>query len=190
MNGRSSARRTQGHTLAEMLVVVALVAVLALVALPSLTPLEPNRMDFLAEEVSNHLRLAVHEARVRNAYVLVDGKTTPGELRLYLSTATAQIPPTSGTSALNDPLTKTAAKVQPTALSLARDVVLDPRFVGTGGLTWTQLLVGPGAKQFWAFDGTGVNKGSLAANSRVVINMGGQNMDVTFNELTGLVLRP
>ena len=186
---RTHARRDRGHTLAEILIVVALVAVVAAAALPNMHTAEPARLDLVAQEVVNTLRLATQEARLRNAYVLVDGKTEPGVLRLYVSTATAQVPPTSGTSALNDPLIRRAAVVQPALSSLTRDVTLEARFVG-GGQAWGQLLVAPGAGQFWAFDGVATSRGALQANSKIVVSLGGKSVDVNFSELTGLVLRP
>lgn len=189
MSLRPEAAACGGFTLAEMLVAVAIVVILATVSIPMLSSNEPAKLALVAEQVSEALRLAVSEARRTGKYVLVDGKTEAGKLSLYISTSTAQKPPTAGTSAILDPLTKRAVNVNPDLNSLSSGVLLTPQFKG-GGSPHLQLLIGPGATQFRAFDGASNDHGSLQSASGVLLTLGAQSLTVSINELTGLVTRP
>lgn len=184
--------RLTGFSLAEMLVVVMVVAVLATVALPSGAPNSQQKLDLVAEEVTEALRLAVAEARrQQGAYILVDGKNQVGALRLYVSNSQAQLPPTALTSELADPVTKRSHVVDPSARTLSRGVVITPQFF-VGSQAWGQLLIGPTPSQFTAFNGTGSanSKGSLGSGSGVLVAVGTQTTFVSFNHLTGYVTRP
>ena len=189
MNLQSEAAASGGFTLAEMLVALSIVAILAVVSIPMLSSNEPAKLAQVAEQVVSVLRLAVSEARRTGKYVLVDGKTEAGNLSLYISTSTGQKPPTTGTSAILDPLTKRAVNVKPALSSMSSGVVLTPQFKG-GGSPRLQLLIGPGANQFRAFDGVGNDWGSLQSASGVLLTLGAQSLIVSINESTGLVTRP
>jgi prepilin-type N-terminal cleavage/methylation domain-containing protein len=181
-----------GFSLAEMLVVVVVVAVLAVAALPSGAPNDLHQLDLVADDVTGLLRLAVSEARHRpQSYVLVDGKTQPGVLRLYISDSQAQLPPTALTSELVDPFTKRGALANPATRTLSQGVQITPQFVAAGQ-AWGQLLIGPTASTFTAFDGAGAgnSKGNLESGSAVVLTLGAHSTMISFNHLTGLVTRP
>jgi prepilin-type N-terminal cleavage/methylation domain-containing protein len=180
--------RKSGLTLAEMLVVLAVLGVIAAVALPSFSNKNAQKLQAAASEVTQLLRLAVAESR-RNPgsdrYILIDGKTTPGTLKLYVSNSSAQI---NTSNALTDPLTKRAAILDPNQNTLLQGITLTAQFKANSGI-WRQLLIGPEPSPFTVFDGN-TNKGSLVAGSGIVLSLGGQSVTVPFNETTGLVNTP
>ena len=114
-------RVATGFTLLEMLIVICILAIVSAVAMPLLSGNDPQKLNVAAQETSNLLRFALSEARRTGGYVLVDGKTVPGRLGLYYSNVNAELPPSAGTSAINDPLTKRAAVL---------DVGANPLFAG------------------------------------------------------------
>ena len=186
--------RPSGYSLAEMTIAVAIVAILAAALLPTLSSNEPHRLELAAEEVATALRFAVSESRRigsngLSTYVLVDGKTNAGKLRVYVSNASAQIPPVSGTSVVNDPLTKRALVVDPVTANSLQGITLAPPFK-VGAQPWGQLLISQNPTQFRVFDGVGNDKGLLQANSGVLLSLGANTVTVSFNELTGMVTRP
>lgn len=171
-----------------MLVSIAILGIIAAAVIPLLSSNDPQKLSVAAEETANLLRLALSEASRTGGYVLVDGRTTTGQLALYYSNASAQMPPTAGTSAINDPLTKRAAVLDVSGSPFSRGVSLAPQF-RVGVVAWPQLLIGPGLSQLQVFDGI-PNKGLLAANSGVLLSYGGQSITVSINEVTGLVSLP
>jgi prepilin-type N-terminal cleavage/methylation domain-containing protein len=178
-----------GFTLLEMLVTVAILAIMAVVAIPLLSSNDPLKLSVAAQETANTLRFALAEARRTGGYVLVDGKTTAGQLRLFYSNASAQVPPIVGTSVLNDPLTKRAAVLNPNANPYSLGVTLTPQF-RAGGSARTQLLIGPGLTQLRGFDGAGVNQGALQVNSNILLASGSLSATVSINSVTALVSVP
>ncbi len=178
-----------GFTLLEMLVTVAILAIVSAVTLPLLSGNDPQKLSVAVEETANILRLALGEARRTSGYVLVDGKTTPGQLRLYYSNASAQLPPTTGTSVVNDPLTKRAAVLNVNSNPYSQGVTLTAQF-RAGGSAWTQLLIGPGLTQLRGFDGASTDKGALQTNSNVLLAYGLQSSAVSVDSVTGLVSAP
>jgi prepilin-type N-terminal cleavage/methylation domain-containing protein len=181
--------RTPGFTLAELLIVIAVISIIAAAAFTLLSSGDSKRLDVAAEETANVLRFALGEALRTGGYVLVDGKSTAGQLALYNSNANAQTPPVAGTSAINDPLTKRAAILDISGSPFSQNVTLTAQF-RAGGSAWTQLLIGPGLTQMQVFDGASTNKGPLQANSGVRLGYGGQSVSVAINEATGLVTLP
>ena len=177
-----------GFTLAEMLITISILGIVAIVAIPLLSPNEPQRLAVAAEESANLLRFALSEAARSGGYVLVDGKTTAGHLKLYYSNANADLPPAAGTSAVNDPLTKLATDLNVTGGAFSSGVTLTPQFKA-GGNTYQQLLIGPGTSQLQVFDGS-LNKGALQAASGILLNYGTQSVTVSINEVTGRVTLP
>lgn len=177
----------RGFTLAEILVVVAILSVLAAAAIPLLSSNDPQELKVAAEETANLLRLAVSEAQRTGGYVMVDGKTASGHLRLYYSDAAGHIPPDSGTTVVSDPLTKGAIDLNVGGSPFSSGVTLTPRFMG-GGTAWPQLLIGPGLSQLQAFNGS--TMGVLGPNSVVLLSLGAQSGTVAINENTGLVTLP
>lgn len=178
-----------GFTLAEMLIVIGIIAVVMATAVPLLSTNEPQKLALVAENVTSALRLAIGEARRTGKYVLVDGLTEAGKFSLYISTSSAQLPNATGTSPINDPLTKRALIVDPGLNSLSRGVVLTPQFNGAGQPR-RQLLIGPGASQLIAFDGEGNSFGALQAGSGVLLTLGDQSLMVSIDPVSGLVTRP
>lgn len=177
-----------GFTLAEMLVTVAILGVVAAVAIPLLSSGDSTKLDVAAEETANLLRFAMSEARRTGGYVLVDGKTTAGQLALYNSSSSAQLPPWAG-SAIIDPLTKGIAVLDVSNNAFSQGVKLIPQF-RAGGQARTQLLIGPGLGQLQGFDGYSNPKGVLQANSGVLLSYGTQSVTININEVTGLVTLP
>ena len=180
-------KHNRGLTLAELLVTTAILAVLAAAAVPLLSTNDPQKLNVAAAETANLLRFALSEARRTGGYVLVDGKSTAGRLKLFNSNASGQVPPTSGTSAIADPLTKLATDLNVQAGAFSTGVTLTPQFQA-GGSAWPQLLIGPGLSSLQGFDSSA--KGALQANSGVVLSYGGKSVTVGINAVTGLVTLP
>lgn len=178
----------QGFTLAEMLTVIIIIALLAIATLPSLNTLATPQDDLMATEVAGLLRLAVSEARRSGQFVLVDGKTQPGTLKVYLSNASAEQPPTAGTSAVLDPLTRQALSLSTADSPLLGNAELQAKFNASG--VWQQLLIAPGAQQFRAFDGAGSDRGALTAGSGILLSGRSGNRFIAIQEVTGLVTGP
>lgn len=176
----------RGFTLVEMLVTVAILAVVAAVAVPLLSSGDSKRLDVAAEETANLLRFAMSEARRTGGYVLVDGKTTSGKLAIYNSNASGNIPPSSGTSAIVDPLTKLAMVLDVTGSAFSTGVTLTPQFMAGGGAR-PQLLISTSA--LTALDSPS-SYGPLQAGSGVLLSYGGQSITASINEVTGLVTLP
>ncbi len=177
-----------GFTLAEVLITVSILGIVAIVAIPLLSPNEPQRLAVAAEESANLLRFALSEAGRTGRYVQVDGKTTPGHLKLYYSNANAGRPPAAGTSVINDPLTKRATDLDVTGNAFSSGVALTPKFMA-GGITYEQLLIGPGSPQLQVFDGSS-NKGALQTGSGILLTYGTRSVTVSINEVTGRVTLP
>jgi prepilin-type N-terminal cleavage/methylation domain-containing protein len=179
----------RGFTLVEMAIVVVIVAILAVVAIPLLSSGDPQRLGVAAEESANTLRFALSEARRTGGYVLVDGKTTSGQLKLYYSDSNGRVPPTAGTSVVYDPLTKRAAVLDVKGSAFSQGVTLTPQFRASGQVR-PQLLIGPGVSQLQGFDGSSSGFGALQSNSNLTLSYGSQSVVVSVNELTGLVTLP
>jgi prepilin-type N-terminal cleavage/methylation domain-containing protein len=173
-----------GFTLVELLVVITILGVVAQVALPLLSSNDPQKLSVAAEETANTLRFALSEARRTGGYVLVDGKTTAGRLKLYYSTSNANL-----STVIIDPLTKRTSDLNVSNSAFSQGVTLMPQF-RAGGSAWMQLLIGPGLSQMQGFDGINLNKGALQANSGVLLTLGSQSILVSINQTTGLVTLP
>lgn len=176
-------RRRRGFTLVELLMVVAIIGVLAAVVWPMLGSGAPQKLAVAAEETANLLRLAQSEAQRTGGYVLVDGKSTAGQLKLYYSDIGA-----AAATPINDPLTKSPAVLDVGANLFSRGVTLTPSF-RSGSNAWPQLLIGPGVSQFRAFDGV-FAKGFIQSDSGVQLSLGGQSLLVRVHEITGRVTLP
>ncbi len=175
-------KNARAFTLAEILTVVAVIGVLVVVVIPAFSAAELKKLDVAAEEIGNALRFAIKEADRTGGYVLVDGQTVPGHLRVVNADA-------SGVQlgAVNDPLTKTALDIDVAGSAFSQGVGMAVQFY-QGGTPYAQLLVGPGA-QLKAFDGAAV-KGPLEAGSGVVVSVNSASVTVAINEVTGRVTLP
>ncbi len=179
----------RGFTLVELLVVVVMLAVLGAIATPLLSSGDPQTLEVAVEETANTLRFAFSEARRTGGYVLVDGKSTPGQLKLYFSDASAQVPPAAGTDVVNDPLTKRPAVLDVSHIAFSQGVALTPQF-RAGGDVRPQLLIGPGLAQLQGFDGPGAGNGLLQANSGVSLQFAQHAAMIRIDHITGLVAYP
>ncbi len=175
---------TSGFTLVEMLITVTIVGILAAAAIPMFSSSDPQKLNVAAAETANILRLAVNEAKRTGGFVLVDGKSTSGHLKLYYSSNTANL-----NQAVKDPLTKLDADLNVNASVFSLGVTITPLF-RAGGNPWSQLLIGPGLTQLQGFDGVSTNKGALQANSGVQLSYAEKNVTISINETTGLVTLP
>lgn len=175
-------KKVRAFTLAEILTVVAVIGVLVVVVIPALSAVELKKLDVAAEEVANALRFAIKEADRTGGYILVDGQTVPGHLRVVNADA-------SGVElgAVNDPLTKTALNIDVAGSAFSQGIGLAVRFF-QGGTAYAQLLVGPGA-QMKVFDGATI-RGPLEAGSGVVVSLNSTSVTVALNEVTGRVTLP
>lgn len=168
-----------------MLVSIAILGITATTVIPLLSSNDPQKLGVAAEETANMLRFALSEASRTGGYVLVDGKTTLGQLKLYYSNA-------SGNSvlAVKDPLTKRAAILDVGGSPFSQGVSPTPEFRG-GGVIRQQLLIGATASGLTLESMNGIgNKGVLEPNSGVLLGYGGQSVTVSLNEATGLVSLP
>ena len=163
------------------MIVIALIGIVAVVAVPMLRAQDPVRLDAAATEVGNALRFAMREAQRTGGYLLVD-VSTPGQLRVHASNASgAQL------GAVNDPLTKSALDIGTAQPQWPNSIAMTGRFF-SGGVAYTQLLVGP-AGQLQAFEG-GVNRGALQAGSGIELTAGTLSALVAISETTGRVALP
>jgi type II secretory pathway pseudopilin PulG len=162
----------------EALIVIALIGIAAMVAIPMLRSQEPTRLDAAATEVGNALRFALGEARRTGSYLLVDA-STPGHLRVHASNASGAI-----LGAVNDPLTKSPLDIGASAPLGSSSIAMTGSFF-SGGVAYTQLLVGP-AGQLRAFEG-GIDRGPLQSGSGVVLTSGTLSAAVAISEATGRV---
>jgi prepilin-type N-terminal cleavage/methylation domain-containing protein len=177
----NSKQPSQGFTLAEALIVIALIGVLALALVPLASSQNPAKLNVAATEIGNALRLAISEAERTGGYVLVDG-SDPGRVRMFHSDASG-----ANLGSVTDPLTKRTLDVDASAPALPGKVTMTPKFF-KGSTAYRQLLIGPGTL-LQAFD-NGNNKGALDAGSGVVLTSDGQSVTVGLNEITGLVTIP
>lgn len=171
-----------GFTLVEMLVSITILGIIAAAVIPLLSSNDPQKFSVAAEETANILRFALSEANRTGGYVLVDGKSTAGQLSLYNSDSSGNL-----SSAINDPLTKRAAILNVRGSPFSLGVTLTPQF-RAGGSAQPQLLIGPGLTQMRGFNGS--SEGALQPNSGVLLSYGGQSITVSLNEKTGLVSLP
>jgi len=94
-------RHSHGHTLAELMVVVAVLAIAAVLALPTAQPVTEVRAATAAGEVVQALRFARQEAMRSGAYRMLRCDAVRNEVSVYL-------PDTNGAAAtmLKHPLSK------------------------------------------------------------------------------------
>ena len=118
-------------------------------------------------------------------YVLVDGKTTLGQLKLYYSNASGNL----GVE-VKDPLTKRAAILDVGGSPFSQGVSPTPKFRGNGVIR-QQLLIGATASGLTLESMNGIgSKGVLEPNSGVLLSYDGQSITVSLNEATGLASLP
>ena len=167
-----------------MLVTVAILGIIAKVVIPLLSSNDPQKLALATEETANLLRFAMSEAKRTGGYVVVDGLSTAGQLKLNYSNSQA-----NPMVAITDPLTTRAAVLNFSAHPFLQGVTLTPQFWAGGGAQ-RLLLISPVVPQFEGFYAVGSSQGSLTAGSGVLLELGSLSTTVNLNELTGLVTLP
>jgi prepilin-type N-terminal cleavage/methylation domain-containing protein len=177
----------RGFTLVEMLVTITILGTVANAVVPLLSSNEPQKLRVAAEETANTLRFALSEAKRTNGYVLVDGQTTAGRLKLYYSDINANLG-----AVINDPLTKRASDLNVTSSAFSQGVALTPQ-IRAGGQVRALLLIDPTQSNLKGLVSIGAGTGgglALQANSGVLLTLGSQSVLVSINQTTGLVTLP
>jgi len=175
-------RHTQGFTLVELLIVVAITGLIAAVAVPLFWQfLGSKKLEVAAEETANAMRFALSAAKGSSGYVLVDGSSA-GRLAVFNSDATG-----AKNSAVTDPLTKRALDLDLSGGAFSGGVAMTPNFM-YGGTACNQLLIGPGT-QLQAVNNGSVS-GALEAGSGVTLTLGSQSAAVAIDPVTGRVTLP
>ncbi len=177
--------RTQGFTLAELLVVILLMAALAATAIPQLSSQEPDRLDAATAEVRAALRFARQEALQRGTPVLVDMETQANTVKLMLGTCKSPGTP------LLDPRSGRSFVVDLTLGPQTRQVGLNAQVLVSGGRTYQGLVFDASGALSEACDVAATkDKGVPLRGSQIVLNMGQHQQTLTLWPLTGRVSGP
>ena len=152
---RSHRRATEGFTIIELMVVIAVAAVLLALAAPSFAEfLSKRRVDGVTAELATDLQYARSEAVSRNAPVRVTFGSDNGCYVIHLANAaSAQCTRNSSTT------TPAAAEIKVVQLDVDRSLTIDP-----GTLTYLE---------FDPVRGTAVNSAAASSGSVVVRSTAG-----------------
>ena len=176
----------RGHTLAELLLVVAILGVAASVAVPALAPQDPVRLDHAAERVAQALRLARDEALRSGLHHGVEVRPDTQRVRVYRADMTST--PVGVAELVRHPLSKQPVDFSPGALtgSTGAKIVnaLDPFDFGAGGRR-TQLLFDPRGTPMW-YVASGAQS-HLLVEGRVELGYGTDGRVVTVAPYSGRV---
>ncbi|MDZ7813684.1 MAG: GspH/FimT family pseudopilin [Ideonella sp.] len=177
--------RTQGFTLAELLVVILLMAALAATAIPQLSSTEADRLETATAEVKSALRFARNEALQRATPVLVDMETQAHTLKIMLGTCT------NPGSPLVDPRTGRPFVLDLTQRSQTQQVGLSAQVLVGSGRTYQGLVFDASGAISEACDVAATkDKGVPQRGSQVVLNVGEQAQSLTLWPVTGRVSGP
>ena len=177
-----------GVTLVELLIVVSLLAVLASVVVPTLSTLDDQRLTVAASEVRNALRLARAEAMRRGKSVLVDAETSPGHVKLLVTSCSSY---STSATAVTDPRTKSAFDLDVTGGPFSGGVAVTPRFLASGGTAYAGLVFGADGSANDVCQVSGTNgEGAPQAGSQVVLSLSGRQAVVAIDPPTGRVTGP
>lgn len=171
----------KGFSLLEMLMTILIMGILATAAIPVMDQDIDQKLNVAAEETANILRYAISEQQRSGDFILIDCKSNYGTLKLYRSSSTAQL-----NSPITDPVSKKTYEFRPVSHAFSQGVDLVADFF-VGVYSYDQLLIRPGSPRFEVFNGVGVSKGALEANSRIQLRYGSKTIYVRINESTGLV---
>lgn len=177
--------RTEGFTLAELLVVILLMAALAATALPQLASQEADQLDAAEAEVRAALRFARHEALQKGTPVLVDMETQANAISVRLGTCESPGTP------LTDPRSGRSFLVDLSQRESTRHVGLNAQVRVAGDRSYQGLV----------FDATGAiseacdmaaakDKGKPLSGSLIVLRVGEQEQRLTLWPATGRVSGP
>ena len=177
--------RTQGFTLAELLVVIVLMAALAATAIPQLSSQEPQRLDTATAEVRAALRFARQEALQRGTPVLVDMETQANTVKLLLGTCKEPKDP------LLDPRTGRNFVLDLTSQQHTRSVSLNAQVLVGGNRSYQGLVFDASGALSEACDvANKKDKGTPTLGSQVVLNVGELQQSLTLWPATGRVSGP
>ncbi len=177
--------RTQGFTLAELLVVILLMAALAATAIPQLSSQEPERLDVAASEVRAALRFARQEALQRGSPVLVDMETQAQTVKLMLGTCKSPSDP------LLDPRTGRNFVVDLSRGPQTRQVGLNAQVLVANGRSYQGLVFDASGAISEACDmAAAKDKGTPSRGSQVLLTLGEQQRSLTLWPATGRVSGP
>lgn len=177
--------RTQGFTLAELLVVILLMAALAATAIPQLSSQEPDRLDAATAEVRAALRFARQEALQQGTSVLVDMETQANTVKLMQGSCKSPGTP------LLDPRSGRSFVVDLTLGPQTRQVGLNAQVMVNSGRSYQGLVFDASGALSEACDVAGrKDKGTPARGSQVVLTMGEQQQSLTLWPATGRVSGP
>lgn len=183
---RSTGPATRGFTLVEMLIVVVLLAIIARVMVPSLAGNDERRLDVAASEVRESLRFARSEALRRGQKVLFDAESSPGRLKILVTSCTSSGSPKSVT----DPRTKLTFDVNIADGPFSGGVVVTPQFI-VAGSAWGGVVFDASGEAVDACQVTGMNgKGTPEAGSKVLLSLAGRQLSVSLDPPTGRATGP
>lgn len=176
----------RGVTLAEMLITVAFVATLSAVAIPSFNTADADRLEVAAAEVRNALRFARSEAMRRGKNVLFDAESSPGQVKILVTSCTSLGAP----SEVTDPRTKLAFGTNVSNGPFSAGVALTPNFLA-GGTAYGGVVFNSAGVPADVCQVTGMNsKGTLQAGSGVLLTLGSRQTTVALDATSGRVTGP
>ena len=176
----------RGFTLAEMLIVAALLAILGKAMLPNLAGGDDRRLEVAGSDVREALRFARAEAVRRGQRVLFDAESSPGRVKLLVTSCTTMGSP----KAVTDPRTKLAFDVNVTGGPFSAGVGVTPKFM-VAGSAWGGVIFDASGEAVDACQVTGMtSKGTPEVGSGVSLSLGGRQATVALDAGTGRVTGP
>lgn len=177
--------RTQGFTLAELLVVILLMAALAATAIPQLSSQEPELLDVATSEVRSALRFARQEAQQRGTTVLVDMESQAQTVKLMLGTCKNPGDP------LLDPRTGRSFVVDLSLRPQTRSVIVTAQVLVANGRGYQAMVFDANGAISEACEmATAKDKGTPIRGSQVLLTLGDQQQSLTLWPATGRVSGP
>ena len=188
--------RSQGHTLAELMVVLLILGTVATLAAPSWQQNSPAQADAAVVEIVQALRFAQDEAIRTNSYRLVQCDTGANRLTVSTLNMTASPPVANTTTPVLHPIDKQRYLIDLSTMAPTNGVSLvSCAFtygVGATSSTLAQVEFDPdGAPVYIAAMNAGVpTVAPLTANGAIVVGSPGHQRTVSVATLTGRVTAP